>query len=44
MKPRAPQIVETFWNYVIGVQNEIKYFANCTIHHITSPARPSKTN
>ena len=44
MKARAPQIVETFWNYVIGMQNEIKYFARCTIHHVTSPAHPSKTN
>ena len=40
MKPRAPQIVETFWNYVIGMENEIKYFASCTI---TSPAQPYKT-
>ena len=23
MKPRAPQIVETFWNYVIGMENEL---------------------
>ena len=40
MKPRAPQIVETFWNYEIGMQNYIKYFASCTIHHVTSPAHP----
>ena len=24
--------------------NKIKYFGNCTIHHVTSPSHPSKTN
>ena len=41
IKPRATQIVKTFWNYVIGMLNEMKC---CTTHHVASPAHPSKTN
>ena len=40
MKPRAPQIVETFWNYVIGFQNEIKVFYHLynSPRNLTSPS------